>query len=184
MPLAEVGIDKPKPDHSAPLGSVPGRGLNTRVASRAGLKDRSFEACTRCRTPPRLPFTTFRATLSPEGDPDGSGSAVLEIDTKTDFGTICYQIQVENVARPITGGAITVGESGETVGRLVIQDRGWDLEGCTAHLGIKNRDLKRIQKDPGSHFLHLYNDEHPCEAIGPSTPCPPGAVIVQLEGVS
>lgn len=41
-------------------------------------------------------------------------------------------------------------------------------------------------KDPGSHFLHLYNDEHPCDVFGVAreTGCPPGAVIGRLEGVS
>lgn len=129
------------------------------------------------------PFTTFQTTLVGDGDPDGSGSAVLEIDTKTTFGTICHRIEVANVARPITGGAITVTESGELVGRLIIAgDQGGTLEGCTAQLGIRNRDLKRIQRDPASHFLHLYNAEHPCD-VQATRRCPQGAVVGQLEGV-
>jgi hypothetical protein len=129
-------------------------------------------------------FTTLRSTLVGDGDADGSGSALLQIDTKTTFATICHQIQLENVSRPITGGAITVGESGEIVGRLIIfNDQGGTLEGCTGQLGIKNRDLKRIQMDPGSHFLHLYNAEHPCDIFGAGRVCPQGAVIGQLEGV-
>jgi hypothetical protein len=130
-------------------------------------------------------FTTLQATLVPEGDPDGSGAAVITIDFK-DSGTICpVRIEVENVARPITGAAITVGESSEFVGRIFIQDRGGVIEDglCTSQGGIKTRDLKRIQKDPGAHFLHLYNAEHPCDIFS-SGPCPPGAVTGQLEGVS
>jgi hypothetical protein len=129
-------------------------------------------------------FTTIQATLSGDADPDGSGSALLKVDTKTSFRTICHEIQVENVSRPITGGIVSVGESGELVGRLIIQDRGGTLEGCTAQAGIKNRDLMRIQKDPAGHFLHLYNDEHPCDVSGPDRACPPGALIGQLQGVS
>ncbi len=129
-------------------------------------------------------FTTLQATLSSDADPDGSGSALLEIDTKTSFGTICHEIEVQNVTRPVTGGIITVGKTGDLVGRLIIQDRGGDLAGCTAQAGIKTRDLNRIQRDPGSHFLHLYNEEYPCDVTGPDRACPPGALIGQLQGVS
>ena len=127
--------------------------------------------------------TFVQATLVGDGDPDGSGSAVLEFGRDKNLAFICHQIQVENVSRPITGGAITVGETGGIVGRLIIvQDPGGDLEGCTGQLGIKDRDLRRILKDPDSHFLHLYNNEHPCDVTG--LVCPPGAVIGQLEAVS
>jgi hypothetical protein len=55
----------------------------------------------------------------PGTHPDGSGSALIELDTKTTFGTICpLRIEVANVARPITGPTITAGESGEIVGRI------------------------------------------------------------------
>jgi hypothetical protein len=126
------------------------------------------------------PPTTLRATLVGDGDPDGSGSALLQIDKDKNTGVICHQIHVDNVTTPITGGAITVGESGEIVARLIITDPGQDLEGCTGQLGIKNRELNRIIKDPGSHFLHLYNAEFPCDIFGPDRVCPPGAVQGQL----
>jgi hypothetical protein len=131
-------------------------------------------------------FTTVQATLVGDGDPDGSGSALLEIDTKTAFGagTICHEIHVDNVATPITGGVITVGESGEIVGRLFVTDSGQDLQGCSGQGGIKTRDLMRIQKNPEGHFLHLYNAEHPCDITAPERTCPPGALIGQLVGVS
>ncbi len=125
-------------------------------------------------------YASLQATLSGDGDPDGSGFARLTIDTKTSFGTICHDIDVADVSLPVTGGAITIGTSGEIVGRLIIQDRGSVLKGCTAQLGIKSRDLKRIQTDPGSHFVHLYNDEHPCDVSGPDRVCPPGAVVGRL----
>ena len=129
--------------------------------------------------------TFLQATLVGDGDPDGSGTAVLEFGRDGNFAFICHQIQVENVSRPLTGGAITVGETGEIVGRLfIVVDTGGTLEGCSGQLGIKNRDLTRILKDPGSHFLHLYNDEHPCDITGPEGVCPPGAVIGQLEAVA
>jgi hypothetical protein len=128
--------------------------------------------------------TTLRATLSGDGDPDGSGSALLQIDKDKNTGVVCHQIHVENVTTPITGGAITVGESGEIVARLAITDPGQDLEGCTGQLGIRNRELNRITKDPSGYVLHLYNEEFPCDIFGPDLTCPPGAVRGQLQGVS
>lgn len=119
---------------------------------------------------PALAGKGFQATLSGDADPDGSGSALLQIDTKTSFGTVCHETQVENVSRPITGGIVSVGESGELVGRLIIQDRGGTLEGCTAQAGIKNRDLMRIQKDPAGRFLHLYNDGIPATSAARTGP--------------
>jgi hypothetical protein len=128
--------------------------------------------------------TSLEATLSGEADPDGSGSALLSLDTKTRFGTICHQIHVDNVATPLTGGAIMRSGSNEIVGRLIITDSGQDVDGCTAQAGIKTRDLKRIENDPGSYVLHLYNDEHPCDVSGPEQTCPPGAVAGQLEATA
>jgi hypothetical protein len=126
-------------------------------------------------------FSNFQVTLSGDGDPDGSGTASLQIDPKTEV--VCFQIHVENVSTPITGGAITVGESGTIVSRLIIRDPDQDIDDCTGQLGIRRQEMNRIVKDPGSHFLHLYNDEHPCDPFA-SRQCPPGAVQGQLQGVS
>ena len=127
--------------------------------------------------------TFLQATLVGDGDPDGSGTAVLEFGRDKNLAFICHQIDVANVSRPITGGAITVGETGEIVGVLfVVLDQGGTLEGCSGQFA-KNRDFNRILNDPGSHFLHLYNDEHPCDIVAVSV-CPPGAVIGQLAPAS
>jgi hypothetical protein len=128
-----------------------------------------------------------QATLSGEGDPDGSGSAVLEITKQGKIEVICHRIEVENVARPLTGGGIiTLGETGETVAYIIIpsfQDDGGVVEGCTGLLGVKTRELSRIIKDPGSYFLHLYNTEFPCD-IPFVLDCGPGALIGQLQAAS
>lgn len=119
-------------------------------------------------------FDTVQATLTPAGDPDGSGTAVLEIDTKNK--SICYQIHTENVSTPIMDATITFGESGETVAELIVIDNGPVLEECVRVFGPQpRRDLNRISKDPGNYFLHLFNEEHPSGT---------GAVQGQLVGVS
>ncbi|MGH2736460.1 MAG: CHRD domain-containing protein [Actinomycetota bacterium] len=121
-------------------------------------------------------FTTVQATLSGAGDPDGSGSAVLEFDTKEE--AVCYEIHTENVTTPITGAAITSNETGEEVIGLLVIDDGPDLVECVALGRFKARSrqgLRAIGKDPGDYSLELYNDEHPSA---------PGAVRGRLEGVS
>jgi hypothetical protein len=120
-------------------------------------------------------FTTFRVTLSPAGDPDGSGTALLETDAKGE--AVCYDIHTENVALPITEAAIVSAETGEAVELLVI-DQGADLSECVSvsrFQGHARREIRRMGKDPSAYFLELYNAEHPSS---------PGAVRGQLEGVS
>jgi hypothetical protein len=121
-------------------------------------------------------FTTVQTTLAPAGDPDGSGSAVLEFDTKDE--AVCYEIHTENVTTPITEAGITFDETGEVVVELLVIDDGPDLVECVALGRFKARSrqaLRAIGKDPGAYSLELYNDEHPIS---------PGAVRGQLEGVS
>jgi hypothetical protein len=121
-------------------------------------------------------FTTVRATLAPAGDPDGSGSALLELDAKQE--AVCYQIHTQNVTTPITEAAITSAETGEVVVELLVIDRGPDLVECVSvsrFQGHGRQELMRIGKDPGCYFLELYNEEHPSS---------PGAVRGPLEGVS
>jgi hypothetical protein len=121
-------------------------------------------------------FTTVRATLTPAGDPDGSGSALLEFDLREE--AVCYEIHTQNVTTPITGAAITSAETGEVVIELLVIDRGPDLVECVALQRFKARSrqgLTEIGKNPSGYFLELYNDEHPSF---------PGAVRGQLEGVS
>jgi hypothetical protein len=126
--------------------------------------------------------TFLEATLVGEGDPDGSGQARLEFGRDKNSAFICHQIQVANVARPITGGAITLAGSDAIEARLIIVgDVGGELEGCTGQLGIKNRDLSRILRDPSNYVLHLYNAEHPCNVTGADQVCPPGAVAGTLQ---
>jgi hypothetical protein len=121
-------------------------------------------------------FTTVRATLGPAGDQDGSGSALLEFDTKDE--AVCYEIQTQNVTTPITEAAIVNTETGATVIELLVIDRGPDLVECVALQRFKARSrqgLRAIGKDPSGYFLELYNGEHTSS---------PGAVRGQLEGVS
>jgi CHRD domain len=121
-------------------------------------------------------FTTVRATLGPAGDPDGTGSALLELDAKDE--AVCYEIHTQNVTTPITDAAIVSAETGEVAVELLVIDRGADLVECVSvseFQGHGRRELRRIGKDPSGYFLELYNSEHPSS---------PGAVRGQLEGVS
>jgi len=121
-------------------------------------------------------FTTVQTTLAPAGDPDGSGTALLQFDTREE--AVCYSIHTENVTTPITEAAITSAETGEAVVELLVIDRGADLEECVALGRFKARSrqaLQAIGKNPGGYSLELYNAEHPSS---------PGAVRGQLQGVT
>jgi hypothetical protein len=120
-------------------------------------------------------FITFRVTLSPAGDADGSGSALLQTDAKDE--AVCYEIHTENVATPITDAAIVSTETGAVVELFVI-DQGPDLRECVSvsrFQGHGRQEIRRMGKDPSAYFLELYNAEHPSS---------PGAIRGQLEGVS
>jgi hypothetical protein len=127
------------------------------------------------------PRSTFvQATLVGDGDPDGSGSAVLEFGRNKNVGFVCHQLEVEDVARPIRNGAVTIGESGEIVARLFVTIGSEQLEACSFLGTSHRREIKQLSKDPSGFFLHLYNDEFPCDVLAVSS-CPPGALIGQLE---
>lgn len=121
-------------------------------------------------------FTTVQTTLAPAGDADGSGTAVLEFDTRDE--AVCYTIHTENVTTPITEAGLVFDETGEVVVDLIVIDRGADLQECVALGRFKARsrqELRAIGKDPSAYSLELYNAEHPSS---------PGAVRGRLEGVS
>ena len=120
-------------------------------------------------------FTTFRVTLGPAGDPDGSGSAVLQTDAKDE--AVCYEIHTENVTTPITEAAIVAADTGAVVELIVIDD-GPDLQECVSvsrFQGHGRQEMRRMGKNPSAYSLELYNAEHPSS---------PGAVRGGLEGVS
>jgi hypothetical protein len=121
-------------------------------------------------------FTTVRATLGPAGDADGTGTALLEFDTKDE--AVCYEIHTQNVTTPITEAAIVDAETGEPVIELLVIDQGPDLVECVALGRFKARSrqgLRAIGKDPSAFFLELYNAENPTS---------PGAVRGRLQGVA
>jgi hypothetical protein len=122
-------------------------------------------------------IVTVRTTLGPAGDPDGSGTAVLQLDAHDE--AVCYEVNTQNVATPITDLAIVSAETGEvSVDLFVVFDEGPTIEECvsvSAHQGHGRRELRRIAKDPSAYALEIYNDEHPSS---------PGAIRGQLEGVS
>jgi hypothetical protein len=120
---------------------------------------------------------TVRATLGPAGDPDGSGTAVLELDAADE--AVCYDVQTQNVATPITDLDIVSAESGEVaVDLFVVFDEGPNVAECVSasrFQGHARREMRRIAKDPSAYVLEIYNAEHPSS---------PGAIRGPLEPVS
>ena len=105
----------------------------------------------------------MHAALGPAGDPDGSGTAVLQLDAADE--AVCYEVQTQNVTTPITDLDIVSAETGEVVVDLfVVFDDGPTIDECVSvsrHQGHARRELRRIAKDPSAYVLEIYNAEHP-----------------------
>ena len=112
--------------------------------------------------------TRLRATLSgpaevPPGDPDGTGTATVNVDvTKKE---ICYEVSVQKIDHPVgmhihEGGA---GKSGDIVLPLTTP-----TASDTTTTGCANADaalIGRILANPGSFYLNVHTDRYPNGAV-------------------
>lgn len=116
----------------------------------------------------RLTATLTGSAAIPEGDPDGTGRATLQLDPAT--GEVCFQIEVSNIA-PATAAHIHQGSEGET-GGIVVGLQAPDAEG-TVDACVTADDpgiVQQIVDDPAGFYVQVHNDDYP-----------PGAVRGQLE---
>ncbi len=98
------------------------------------------------------------------GDPDGSGTAALELNRKT--GTICFSITTSNVATPLLAGHIheaPKGVAGPVVVTLFSSPSGESVSGCVE--GVSKKLIKDIQKNPENYYVNIHNQEFPAGAV-------------------
>jgi hypothetical protein len=97
-----------------------------------------------------------------EGDPDGSGSALVSIDPET--GEVCWELSVEGigdaVASHIHVGA--EGESGDVVVPLDEDGFSGSSEGC---VDAGDADLQAIIDDPAGYYVNIHTAEFTGGAI-------------------
>jgi hypothetical protein len=98
------------------------------------------------------------------GDPDGSGVAVLNIETSTN--SISWNITVQNIELPLTGAHIHVGAPGVPGGVVV------DLSASLVGGPIMDPDVANVVANPTGYYVNLHNSAFPGGAIRGQIPEP------------
>ena len=123
---------------------------------------------------PGLAPQTFTVELTPSGDPDGSGSAVLTIDLRS--GTVCYEITVTGIGEPTEpaagignahihsfsqGGAIAVDLGTEFVPVTGATDT-YEAVDCVS---AKRGDLVQVLLHPEDYYVNVHTTAFPAGAV-------------------
>ena len=106
---------------------------------------------------------TGAAEVPGPGDPDGAGTAAVNIDvTKRE---VCYEVTTQKIDRP-TGAHIHEGESGKS-GDVVVPLT-TPTGGDTTTKGCANVDaslIGRMTSAPGNFYVNVHSQAHPQGAI-------------------
>jgi CHRD domain len=95
------------------------------------------------------------------GDPDGSGSASLQLNPGQ--GEICYELTVANIA-PATAAHIHVAAAG--VAGPVVVPLAPPTSGSSSACAAVDRDLVlAILKNPAGYYVNVHNAEFPAGAV-------------------
>jgi hypothetical protein len=99
----------------------------------------------------------------PPADPDGSGTAVVTLNSGR--GVVCFEISVSNIALPATGAHIHEGEAGVNGAIVVVltpPDESGTSSGCVeADRGL----IKDIRRNPEAYYVNVHTTEYPGGAI-------------------
>ncbi len=106
---------------------------------------------------------TGAAEVPQQGDPDGTGTAAVNLDVTK--GEVCYEVSVQKINRPV-GMHIHEGEAGKS-GRVVVSlttPTGTDTTttGCTEADGAL---IGRIAANPNSFYVNVHSDKYPDGAV-------------------
>lgn len=100
----------------------------------------------------------LEATLSPSGDPDGSGEAHFRLNKARH--KVCADVTWQNIADPDSAhihkastGAIVVDLSGAVTGG----------SHCAHH--VSGRLIGKLLAHPGRYYFNVHNPDHPAGAI-------------------
>ena len=110
-----------------------------------------------------LTATLLGANEVPPADPDGSGTAVVTLNSGQ--GIVCFDISVSDIALPATGAHIHEGVAGVNGGIVVAltpPDESGTSSGCVeADRGL----IKDIRKNPAGYYVNVHTTEFPGGAI-------------------
>jgi hypothetical protein len=101
----------------------------------------------------------------PAGDPDGVGTAVLTVKSKT----ICFDIRPKKAGITFAAGHIHVGAAGKP-GDVVVplfqapkKVKAGKLTGCSPTVAASL--LAKIKAKPGGYYVNIHNAKYPAGAI-------------------
>ena len=96
-----------------------------------------------------------------QGDPDGSGTATLNLMPRKE--RICYKLTVQDIAAATDAHIhkAPAGQNGPIIKALRAPTDG-DSQGC-ARLG--RRKIMRIKNNPSEYYVNVHNDDFPNGAL-------------------
>jgi hypothetical protein len=114
----------------------------------------------------QVPITKFTVQLSGDeevqpGDPDGSGTASIRINTRSN--QLCYTLRVRGI-EPATAAHIHEAPAG-SAGPVVVELKaptGGSSSGCVK---MDNAELHEILANPEDYYVNVHNDPYPGGAL-------------------
>ena len=107
---------------------------------------------------------TGAAEVPGPGDPDGSGTATIELNPGQ--GEVCFEITVSNIALPATGAHIHVGtatEAGPVVVPLTPPDESGTSSGCVSD--VDPALIRNIIQNPEQYYVNVHTEDFPAGAV-------------------
>lgn len=114
----------------------------------------------------QVPITKFTVQLSGDeevtpGDPDGSGTASIRINTRSN--QLCYTLRVRGI-EPATAAHIHEAPAG-SAGPVVVELKaptGGSSSGCVK---MSNEELLEILAEPEDYYVNVHNEPYPGGAL-------------------
>ena len=108
------------------------------------------------------------------GDPDGTGTAKLTINTDTPVPTVSWEFTAQNILMPLTGAHIHSAPFG-VAGPIVV-----DFSGQLTGSGLADSDLSNVVANPAGFYVNLHNADFPAGAIRGQIPAPATLALVGI----
>lgn len=107
---------------------------------------------------------TGAAEVPAPGDPDGTGSAAITVDSAN--GQVCYTLSVQNVTLPAQAAHIHRGAAGEPGDVVVPFDLAPDANGsATGCVAVEAALLTEIAQNPTGFYVNIHTSDFPDGAL-------------------
>lgn len=133
--------------------------LSTAAAATAALATAGF-----AREDPVQRFTvslTGEEEVAPGGDPDGTGTASIRINTRA--GTLCYSLRVRGI-EPATAAHVHEAPAG-SAGPVVVGLRAPTSGSSSGCARIGTAEAAEIVAEPEDYYVNVHNADYPGGAL-------------------